>query len=216
MDTIIKKGKFGSDEILIGINKVADPVESTMGPRGENVSLDQEYAPAKVTNDGKTVAEYISDKEKFKNMGVKMTKEVGIKTNDEVGDFTSNSISLFRAIMKEGLTKTGLGYNGTLIKKGMTQAVNDITDELLKMAKPISGIEQIKQVASLSAEDKDYGTIIAETLEKVGKDGIVNVQESTNFGVEAEIAEGMEIEKGYYQKNSFRIFHSKIKNSWSL
>ena len=197
MDTIIKKGKFGSDEILIGINKVADPVESTMGPRGENVSLDQEYAPAKVTNDGKTVAEYISDKEKFKNMGVKMTKEVGIKTNDEVGDFTSNSISLFRAIMKEGLTKTGLGYNGTLIKKGMTQAVNDITDELLKMAKPISGIEQIKQVASLSAEDKDYGTIIAETLEKVGKDGIVNVQESTNFGVEAEIAEGMEIEKGY-------------------
>ena len=99
--------------------------------------------------------------------------------------------------MKEGLTKTGLGYNGTLIKKGMTQAVNDITDELLKMAKPISGIEQIKQVASLSAEDKDYGTIIAETLEKVGKDGIVNVQESTNFGVEAEIAEGMEIEKGY-------------------
>lgn len=196
-NTNIKNGKDASDKVLIGINKIADPVESTMGPRGKNVAIDKGYGAPFVTNDGKSVAENVTDKDKFINMGVEMNKEVGKKTDSAVGDFTSTSMSLHRAMVREGLIKVGLGFNGNFIKKGMQRAVSDIIDNLLTMAKPIETTEEIKQVATNSSENSDWGTIIAETIEKVGKDGIVTVEESTNFGVESEVVEGMEIDKGY-------------------
>lgn len=219
MQTINKKGKDAIDKVMEGICKVADPVESTMGPRGHNVVIGRDFQSPVTTNDGKSIAEGIYESEdKFISIGVEANKAVTKRTNDAVGDFTSTSSSLHKAIFKEGIARVLLGYNGTLIKKGMEQAVVDITEELKNLSKPITTPEEIKAVATLSSESEIYGAIIAETIEKVGKDGVVTVEESdTVFGVESEIVEGMEIDKGYiapFMINDVARRETSLKNAF--
>ncbi|MFH0845953.1 MAG: chaperonin GroEL [Patescibacteria group bacterium] len=180
-----------------GVDKVANAVKVTLGPRGRNVILEKSYGSPTITNDGVSIAKDISLKDKFENMGAEIMKEVASKTNDVAGDGTTTSIILAQALIEAGMQKTAMGVNAMGIKAGMNKALEDVVKELKAMAKPIKNKEEIKQVATISAESEEIGTIIADTIDKVGKDGVVTVEESQSFGIESEVVKGMEIDKGY-------------------
>lgn len=180
-----------------GLDKVADAVKITIGPRGRNVVLDKGYGSPTVTNDGVTIAKEISLKDKFENMGAEIVKEVASKTNDVAGDGTTTSVILTQAIFSEGLKQTIMGANVMELRAGIEAAANAVVKVLKETAKPIRSKEEIRQVATISAESSEIGRIIADTLEKVGKDGVVTVEESQSFGVESEVVEGMEFDRGY-------------------
>ena len=180
-----------------GIDKVADAVKITLGPRGRNVVLDRGYGAPMITNDGVSIAKDITLSNKFENMGAEIIKEVATKTNEVAGDGTTTAVVLMQAIVSEGMKQTTMGVNAMGIKLGIDDAKNAVVDALKKLAKPIKSKEEIMQVASISAESVELGRIIADTIEKVGKDGVVTVEESQSFGVEREIVEGMEFDKGY-------------------
>ncbi|MBI2046341.1 MAG: chaperonin GroEL [Parcubacteria group bacterium] len=180
-----------------GVNKVANAVKVTIGPRGRNVVLDKGYGAPMITNDGVSIAKEISLSDKFENMGAEIVKEVASKTNDVAGDGTTTAVVLLQAIMKEGLRQTTMGVNAMGIRLGIEKAAEAIVDALKGMAKPIKNKEEIEQVATISSESAEIGKIIASTIDKVGKDGVVTVEESQSFGIEHEIVEGMEFDKGY-------------------
>lgn len=180
-----------------GVDKVADAVKITLGPRGRNVVLDKGYGAPVVTNDGVTIAKDISLKDKFENMGAEIVKEVASKTNDTAGDGTTTSVVITQALVKEGFKTTLLGHSPMGIRRGIEEATKDAVEALKKIAKPIKSDEEIKQVATISAESEEIGVIIAETINKIGKDGVVTVEESQSFGVDSEIVEGLEFDKGY-------------------
>jgi len=180
-----------------GIDKVADAVRITIGPRGKNVVLEKSYGGPTITNDGVTIAKDISLSNKFENMGAEIMKEVASKTNDLAGDGTTTSIVIAQSLIEEGMKKIVLGVNAMGIKAGIDKATEEAVKELKNMAKPISNKEEIRQVATISAESESIGKIIADTVDKVGKDGVVTVEESQSFGVESEVVEGMEFDKGY-------------------
>ena len=180
-----------------GIDKVANAVKVTLGPRGRNVILEKGFGGPTITNDGVSIAKDISLKDKFENMGADLMKEVASKTNDLAGDGTTTSIVLAQALIEAGMQKTAMGVNAMGIKAGMHKAMEDVVKELKAIAKPIKKKEEIKQVATISAESEEIGTIIADTIDKVGKDGVVTVEESQSFGIESEVVKGMEFDKGY-------------------
>jgi chaperonin GroEL len=180
-----------------GIDKVANAVKITLGPRGRNVVLDRGYGAPMITNDGVSIAKDITLSNKFENMGAEIIKEVATKTNDSAGDGTTTAVVLMQAIMAEGVKQTTMGVNAMGIKIGIEAAKDDVVAALKKLAKPIKSKEEIMQVATISAESKEIGRIIAETIEKVGKDGVVTVEESQSFGVDREIVEGFEFDRGY-------------------
>jgi len=180
-----------------GVDAVADAVKITIGPRGRNVVLDKGYGSPTITNDGVTIAKEISLKDKFENMGVEIVKEVANKTNDIAGDGTTTSVILTQAIVSEGMKHTTMGVNAMALRIGIEKAAGDAVSALKSIAKPIKNKEEIKQVATISAESSEIGKIIADTIDKVGKDGVVTVEESQSFGVDSEIVEGMEFDKGY-------------------
>lgn len=180
-----------------GANKVADAVRITIGPRGRNVVLDKPYGTPTITNDGVSIARDITLKDRFENMGAEIIKEVATKTNEAAGDGTTTSIVLTQAIINEGMRHTTMGVNAMGIKLGIEKAAAEVVTALKSIAKPIKSKEEVKQVATISAESSELGTIIAETIEKVGKDGVITVEESQSFGVESEIAQGLEFDKGY-------------------
>jgi chaperonin GroEL len=180
-----------------GVDKVADAVKVTIGPRGRNVAFDKGYGGPMVTNDGVSIAKEVSLKEKFENMGAEIVKEVASKTNDVAGDGTTTSVVLVQAMIEGGLKRISLGVNAMGVRRGMESATRDAVDVLKGMAKQIKGKEEIKQVATISAESAEIGSIIADTIDKVGKDGVVTVEESQGFGVEYEVVEGLEFDKGY-------------------
>lgn len=180
-----------------GVDKVAEAVKVTLGPRGRNVVLDKGYGSPTITNDGVSIAREIELADKFENMGAEIVKEVATKTNDLAGDGTTTAVVLTQAIVSEGMKQVAMGVNAMAVRSGIEQAAKDAVKTLRDMAKPIKTIEEIKQVASISAESEDMGTIIAETIDKVGKDGVVTVEESQVFGIESEVVEGMEFEQGY-------------------
>jgi len=180
-----------------GIDKVADAVKITIGPRGKNVVLDKGYGSPVITNDGVTIARDISLSNKFENMGAEIMKEVASKTNDVAGDGTTTSIIIAQNLVEEGMKKVVLGVNAMGIKAGIDKATEEVIKELKNMAKPITNIEEIRQVATISAASEKIGKIIAETVDKVGKDGVVTVEESQSLGVESEVVEGMEFGRGY-------------------
>ncbi len=195
-----KQIKFNEDArkaLKRGIDEVANVVKTTIGPKGRNVVLDKGYGAPTITNDGVSIAKEIVLRDKFENMGAEIIKEVATKTNDVAGDGTTTSVVLTQAIISEGMkhTETGLGVMG--IKSGMDKATEDVVKALKELSKKISTKDEIKQVAVISAESEEIGDIIADTIEKVGKDGVVTVEESPTFGVESEVVEGMEFEKGY-------------------
>ena len=180
-----------------GIDKVANAVRITLGPRGRNVVLDKGYGAPMVTNDGVSIAKEITLTDKFENMGAEIIKEVAEKTNETAGDGTTTSVILAEAIISEGLKRASMGANGMVIRRGIERAKEDAVIELKKLAKPIKNKDEIRQVATLAAESEEIGKIIAGTIEKVGKDGVVTVEESQSFGVDSEVVEGLEFDKGY-------------------
>ncbi len=180
-----------------GIDAVADAVKITIGPRGRNVVLDKGYGSPTITNDGVSIAKEISLKDKFENMGAEIIKEVASKTNDLAGDGTTTATILTQAIVSEGLKQTTMGMNAMGIRFGIEAAAKDVVAALKKIATPIKSDEEIKQVATISAESSELGSIIAETIKKVGKDGVVTVEESQSTSLESEIVEGIQFDKGY-------------------
>ncbi len=180
-----------------GVDAVADAVKVTLGPRGRNVIIDKGYGAPVVTNDGVSIAKEITLKDKFANMGAEIVKEVANKTNDMAGDGTTTATVLTQALVTEGLRQTTMGLNSMAIRTGMEHAAQDVVAALRDMATPIGKGDEVKQVATISAESEDIGAKIAETIEKVGKDGVVTVEESQSFGIETEFTEGMEFDRGY-------------------
>ncbi len=180
-----------------GIDAVANAVKITVGPRGRNVVLDKGYGNPTITNDGVSIAKEITLADKIENMGAEIIKEVATKTNDLAGDGTTTSVILTQAIVTEGLKQTTMGVNPMGVKFGIDTASKDVVEALKKLAKPIKTDEEIRQVATISAESVELGTIIADTIRKVGKDGVVTVEESQTIGLDSEVVEGMEFDKGY-------------------
>ena len=180
-----------------GVDTVADAVKVTLGPRGRNVVLDKGFGGPMITNDGVSIAKEITLKDKFENMGAEIIKEVANKTNELAGDGTTTATVLTQALVSEGLKQTTMGLNSMAVRAGMEHAAADVVVALKEMATQINSNDEIKQVATISAENADIGEKIAETIEKVGKDGVVTVEEGKSFGIETELTEGMEFDKGY-------------------
>ncbi|MEK7180337.1 MAG: chaperonin GroEL [Patescibacteria group bacterium] len=180
-----------------GVDTVADAVKITIGPRGRNVVLDKGYGSPMITNDGVTIAKEISLIDKFENMGAEIIKEVATKTNDVAGDGTTTSVILTQALVSEGMKHTTMGVNAMGVRMGIEKAAEEVVAILKGIAKVIKSKDEIKQVATIAAESLEIGAIIADTIEKVGKDGVVTVEESQTFGVESEVVGGMQFEKGY-------------------
>ena len=180
-----------------GIDAVADAVKITLGPKGRNVILEKGYGAPTITNDGVTIAKEIEMEDRVENMGAEIAKEVASKTNDSAGDGTTTAVVLTQAIVKEGMRVTTLGVNPLGIRKGIESATQAVVEALKKIAKPIKNKEEIEQVATVSAESVEFGKMIAHAIDKVGKDGVVTVEESQSFDVESEFVEGMQFDKGY-------------------
>lgn len=195
-----KQVLFGEDvkkKLQKGVDTVADAVKVTLGPRGRNVILDKGFGGPTITNDGVSIAKEITLKDKFENMGAEIIKEVANKTNELAGDGTTTATVLTQALVNEGLRQTTMGINAMAVRNGMEHASKDVVAALKKMSTDINSIDEIKQVATISAESEDLGEKIAETIDKVGKDGVVTVEESQSFGIETEMTEGMQFDKGY-------------------
>ncbi len=180
-----------------GVDTVANAVKVTLGPRGRNVVLDKGYGGPTITNDGVSIAKEITLKDKFENMGAEIIKEVANKTNELAGDGTTTATVLTQALVHEGLRQTSMGLNAMAVRAGMEHAARDVVEALKSMATKISNTDEIKQVATISAESAEIGEKIAETIDKVGKDGVVTVEEGQSFGIETEFTEGMEFDRGY-------------------
>ncbi len=180
-----------------GIDIVASAVKVTLGPRGRNVILDKGYGGPHMTNDGVTIAKEITLKDKFQNMGAEIVKEVANKTNEMAGDGTTTSVVLFQALVDEGMKHTAMGLNAMAIRTGMERAAEATVKALKHIAKPVAGDKDIKQVATISAESEEIGTTIAEVIKEVGQNGVVTVEESQSFGIEKEVVEGLEFDRGY-------------------
>lgn len=195
-----KQVVFGEEarrKLKAGVDKVANAVKTTVGPRGRNVVLDKGYGSPTITNDGVSIAKEINLKDKIENMGAEIVKEVANKTNEMAGDGTTTSVILTQAIVTEGMKYTTLGVNAMALRSGIEKAAADAVTELKAMARKVKGSEEIKHVATISSESEEMGKVIAETIEKVGRDGVVTVEESQSFGIENEVVEGMEFDKGY-------------------
>jgi len=179
-----------------GVNQLANTVKITLGPKGRNVVLDKKFGSPVITNDGVTIAKEIELEDPFENMGAQLVKEVATKTNDVAGDGTTTATLLAQAIIREGLKNVAAGANPTIIKRGISKAVDTAVEELKKNSRPIESKEAIAQVASISAADETIGELIAEAMEKVGKDGVITVEESNTFGTTLDVVEGMQFDRG--------------------
>ena len=181
-----------------GVNIIADAVKVTLGPKGRNVVLEKKYGAPTITNDGVTIAREIDVEDVFENSGVQLLKEVATKTNDVAGDGTTTATLLAQAMVKEGLRNVAAGANPLMLKKGIENAVSIAVDEIRKMSKDIAtDKKKIAEVAAISAADEEIGHTIADAMEKVGKDGVITVEESNKFGIEIELVEGLQFDKGY-------------------
>ena len=180
-----------------GMNALADAVKVTLGPRGRNVVLEKKWGAPTITNDGVSIAKEIELDDPWEKIGAELVKEVAKKTDDVAGDGTTTATVLAQALVREGLKNVAAGSNPMVLKKGIEKAVEAISAELLKMAKPVETKEQIAATASISAADTTIGEMIAEAMDKVGKEGVITVEESNTFGLELELTEGMRFDKGY-------------------
>jgi chaperonin GroEL len=190
-------GEQSRRALKTGIDKAAQAVKVTLGPRGRNVALEKSYGGPTITNDGVTIAKEITLRDKFENMGAEIVKEVASKTNDIAGDGTTTSIVLLQAVVEEGMKHTEAGLSAMGVRTGIEQATNEAISVLRSLAKKIQNDEEIKQVATISSESLEIGSIIADTIKEVGKDGVVTVEESQSLGIEKEVVEGLEFDRGY-------------------
>ncbi len=196
-----KQLKYSEDarrRLETGVNKLADAVKVTLGPKGRNVVLEKKWGSPTITKDGVTVARDIELEDVYENMGAQLAKEVATKTNDVAGDGTTTATVLAQAMVKEGLRNVAAGANPMLLKRGIDQAVERVVAQIASVARDIETQEEIAHVASISANnDDEIGKVIAEAMDKVGKDGVITVEESQTFGMELEFVEGMQFDKGY-------------------
>ncbi|WP_406089851.1 chaperonin GroEL [Kitasatospora purpeofusca] len=180
-----------------GVNKLADTVKVTIGPKGRNVVIDKKFGAPTITNDGVTIAREVELDDPYENLGAQLVKEVATKTNDVAGDGTTTATVLAQALVNEGLRNVAAGAGPAALKKGIDKAVAAVSEHLLSIAREIEGKDDVAAVASLSAQDTQVGELIAEAIDKVGKDGVITVEESNTFGVELDFTEGMQFDKGY-------------------
>ena len=193
----IKYGEEARKALLNGINKLADTVKVTIGPKGRNVVLDKNFGAPLITNDGVTIAKEIELDDPYENMGAGLVKEVATKTNDVAGDGTTTATLLAQAIVKEGVKNVAAGGDPMAIKRGMDKAVDAVVKELAKISSPLNGKEDIARVASISANNLEVGALIADAMEKVSKDGVITIEESKTSSTELTVVEGMQFDKGY-------------------
>jgi chaperonin GroEL len=193
----IKFGEEARKALETGVNKLADTVKVTLGPKGRNVVLDKKFGSPTITNDGVTIAREIELEDQYENMGAQLVKEVATQTNDVAGDGTTTATLLAQAIIREGLKNVAAGANPMVLKKGIEKAVDTVVEEIKKSSKSIESKEAISQVASISAADENIGTLISDAMEKVGNDGVITVEEGRTMGIELEVVEGMQFDRGY-------------------
>ncbi len=193
----IKFSEQARRSLEAGVNKLADTVKVTLGPKGRNVIIDKKFGSPLITNDGVTIAREIELEDPFENMGAQLVKEVATKTNDVAGDGTTTATLLAQAIIREGLKNVAAGANPMIIKKGIQKAVDAAVAELKTISKPIEGKDAIAQVGAISAGDEEIGQLIANAMEKVGKDGVITIEESKSMGTTLTVVEGMQFDRGY-------------------
>jgi len=195
-----KELKYGSDarkSLEAGVDAVADAVKVTLGPKGRYVVLDKKFGAPTITNDGVTIAREIEVEDVFENQGAQLVREVATATNDVAGDGTTTATVLAQAIVRQGLKNVAAGANPLALKRGIEKAVDEVVTNIASQSKEVSGKDQIARVATISAGDEEIGDVIADAIEKVGKDGVVNVEEGQTFGMDLEFTEGMQFDKGY-------------------
>ncbi|MCI7584153.1 MAG: chaperonin GroEL [Eubacteriales bacterium] len=195
-----KEFKYGEDarrSLEKGVDTLADAVKITLGPKGRNVVLDKKFGAPLITNDGVTIAKEIELEDAFENMGAQLVKEVSVKTNDVAGDGTTTAALLAQAIIREGMKNIAAGANPMVLKKGIAKATEYTVEELKKISKPIESKTAIAQVASVSAGDEEIGTLISDAFEKVGKDGVITIDESKTMKTELDVVEGMQFDRGF-------------------
>ncbi|MEV5146714.1 chaperonin GroEL [Streptomyces sp. NPDC052727] len=197
MAKILKFDEDARRALERGVNKLADTVKVTIGPKGRNVVIDKKFGAPTITNDGVTIAREVEIEDPYENLGAQLVKEVATKTNDIAGDGTTTATVLAQALVREGLKNVAAGASPAALKKGIDAAVKAVSDDLLASARPIDEKSDIAAVAALSAQDQQVGELIAEAMDKVGKDGVITVEESNTFGLELDFTEGMAFDKGY-------------------
>jgi chaperonin GroEL len=196
-----KQLSFAGDarrHLKTGVDTLADAVKTTLGPKGRNVALDKKYGAPSITHDGVTVAKDIELENPYENMGAQLLKEASTKTNDVAGDGTTTSVVLAQAIVTEGLKVVAAGANPMLLKRGIEKGTELIVAEIKKMAKPVNGKDDVTHVATISGNDPEIGKLLSEVMDKVGKDGVITVEESkTGLDFEVDYVEGMQFDRGY-------------------
>ena len=197
MSKLLKFDDEARRSLEAGVDKLADAVKVTLGPKGRNVVIGKKFGAPTITNDGVSIAREIELEDPFENMGAQLVKEVATKTNDVAGDGTTTATVLAQALIKEGLRNVAAGANPSGLKRGIEKAVKAAVESIHAQSTPVDGKTQIAQVATISAGDAAIGEVIAEAIDKVGKDGTVTVEESNTFGIELELTEGMQFDKGY-------------------
>jgi len=194
---MIKFSDEAREKLRAGVNKLADTVKVTLGPKGRNVVLEKSFGSPTITNDGVTIAEEINLEDKYENVGAQIVKEVAKKTNDVAGDGTTTATLLAQVMINEGIKMVASGANPQAIRRGIEKAVDVLVDALKRSAKKIAGKDDIAHVASISANDPEIGALIAEVMETVGRDGVITVEEGQTLGLEKEVVEGMQFDQGY-------------------
>ena len=197
MPKILKFDEAARRGLEAGVNKLADTVKVTLGPKGRNVVIEKKFGAPTITNDGVSIAREVELDDPFENMGAQLVKEVATKTNDVAGDGTTTATVLAQSLIAEGLRNVAAGASPTGLKKGMEKGVKAAVDNIAKQSKEVGGKTEIAQVASISAADNAIGDVLADAIDKVGKDGTVTVEESNTFGIELELTEGMQFDKGF-------------------
>jgi len=197
MAKVIKFGEDARKSLLEGVNKLADTVKVTLGPKGRNVVLDKSFGAPLITNDGVTIAKEIELEDKFENMGARLVKEVSTKTNDVAGDGTTTATVLAQSMIKEGVKNVAAGADPMAVKRGIDKAVDAAVKGLKEISSGVNGKDDIARVASISANSQEIGNLISEAMEKVSKDGVITIEESKTSNTELNVVEGMQFDKGY-------------------
>ena len=193
----LKHGEEARKALEAGVNTLANTVKITLGPKGRNVVLDRKFGTPLITNDGVTIAKEIELEDAFENMGAQLVKEVSTKTNDIAGEGTTTAVVLAQAIIREGLKNLAAGANPIILKKGIKKAVDVAVNELKEISNPVTDKTAIAQVASISAGDEEVGNLISDAMDKVGKDGVITIQESKTMKTELTTVDGMQFDRGY-------------------
>ena len=219
MAKVIKFGEEARKSLLEGVNKLADTVKVTLGPKGRNVVLDKSFGAPLITNDGVTIAKEIELEDKYENMGARLVKEVSTKTNDVAGDGTTTATVLAQSMIKEGVKNVAAGADPMAIKRGIDKAVDAAVEGLKEVSSDINGKEDIARVASISANNEEIGNLIADAMEKVSKDGVITIEESKTSNTELNVVEGMQFDKGYlspYMATDTEKMEAVLENPYIL